>query len=162
MADWFRRKLASPHNDWFATSHKLPLGSLKPDATVAKLLQGLVDADQLTKLVQASSQRSAATPEYRKALQSRTMQEQLRPLFCAVELNIESDRDPFDQRMPAVKIPAGFFADQTQTGAARPSTPKNHRHSRFADPAVVPTFGGRLQRSQILRSLKLLESAKLG
>jgi hypothetical protein len=26
----------------------------------------------------------------------------------------------------------------------------------------VPTFGGRLQRSQILRSLKALESAKFG
>jgi len=35
----------------------------------------------------------------------------LRPLFCAVELNIESDRDPFDQRKPAVQIPAGFFVD---------------------------------------------------
>src|SRR2546425_6833202 len=86
-----QKELASPHNDWFTTSHKLPPGRLTPDATVAKILQGLVDADELAKLVQASSRRLAASPEYRKALQSRSMQEQLRPLFCAVELNIESD-----------------------------------------------------------------------
>jgi hypothetical protein len=46
--------------------------------------------------------------------------------------------------------------------AARPTTPKNHCRSRFSDPAVVPAFGGRLQRSQIFRSLKVLQSAKLG
>src|ERR1700730_4555776 len=53
-------------------------------------------------------------------------------------------------------------AEQAGTGATRPTTPKNHCRSRFSDPAVVPTFRGRLQRSQILRSLKVLQSAKLG
>jgi hypothetical protein len=120
-----QKEIAPPHNDWFVTSHKLPLGSLKPDAKVAKLFQSLVDADELTKLVQASSQRLAASPEYRKALQSRTMQEQLRPLFCAVELNIESDRVPFDQRTPAVQIPAGFFVDP-RLGASSIAIPREN------------------------------------
>jgi hypothetical protein len=120
-----QKELASPHNDWFVTSHKLPLGNLTPDATVAKIFQGLVDADELTKLVQASSRRLAASPQYRKALQSRTMQEQLRPLFCAVELNIESDRDPFDQRKPAVQIPPGFFVDP-RLGAPSISIPREN------------------------------------
>ena len=31
-----------------------------------------------------------------------------------------------------------------------------------ADPAVVPSFRGRLQQTQILRCPKMLESAKLG
>jgi hypothetical protein len=106
-----QKELASPHNDWWMKSRPLPVGSLTPDPAVTKILQGLVDADELTKLVQATSRRLAASPAYRKVLQSRTMQEQLRPLFCAVELNIESDRAPFDERKPAVQIPAGFFAD---------------------------------------------------
>ena len=76
-----------------------------------------MDADELAKLAQATSRRLFASPEYRKALQSRTMQEQLRPVFCPVELNIESDRDPFDDSKPAVQIPAGFFAD-TRLGAS--------------------------------------------
>jgi hypothetical protein len=54
-----------------------------------------------------------------------------------------------------------LLLEETQTGAARPTTPQNQRY-RAAGPAVVPTFGGRFLRSQILRSLKLLESAKLG
>jgi hypothetical protein len=44
---------------------------------------------------------------------------------------------------------------------AQPS-PKIHRHARAADPAVAPTFGGRPQQSQLLRCVKVLESAKLG
>ena len=54
------------------------------------------------------------------------------------------------------------LAGKTQTGAARSTASQDHRWARPADPAVVPTFGSRLQRSQILRSSKVLESAKLG
>jgi hypothetical protein len=46
----------------------------------------------------------------------------------------------------------------TQTGAARPTAPENHRRTPAADSTVVPTF----QRIQILRFPKMLESAKLG
>jgi hypothetical protein len=120
-----QKELAAPHNDWWMKSRLLPLGSLTPDATVTKILQGLVDTDELTKLVQTTSRRLAASPEYRKALQSRTMQEQLRPLFCAVELNLESDLDPFDDRKPSVQIPAGFFADP-RLGAASIAIPRQN------------------------------------
>ena len=106
-----QKEIAAPHNDWWMTARRMPLGSLKPDATVARIFGGLVDADELAKLVQATSRRLFASAEYQSALRSRTMQEQLRPLFCPVELNIESDRAPFDQKEPAVQIPGGFFAD---------------------------------------------------
>ena len=39
------------------------------------------------------------------------MQEQLRPLFCPVELNIESDAQPVDDAKPALRIPSAFFVD---------------------------------------------------
>jgi len=42
---------------------------------------------------------------------ARSMQEQLRPLFCPMELNIESDSDPFDDRKPTLHIPSAFFVD---------------------------------------------------
>ena len=112
-----QKELAAPHNDWWTKSRPLPLDGLSPDPAVAKILQGLVDADELTKLVQAAPHRLAASSGYRKALQSRTMQEQLRPLFCAVELNIESDREPFDRKGATVEIPAAYFADP-RLGAA--------------------------------------------
>ena len=44
-----------------------------------------------------------------------------------------------------------------------PTTTQNHcQRARATHPAVVPTFGGPPQRSQTLRSLKLLQSAKFG
>jgi hypothetical protein len=54
-----------------------------------------------------------------------------------------------------------LLLEETQIGAARPTTPQNHRYWA-AGSAVVPTFGGRFLRSQILRSLKLLESGEVG
>jgi hypothetical protein len=106
-----QKELTAPHNDWWMKAHPLPLGNLALDASVTKIFQNLVDANALTTLVQAASRRLAASPAYRQALQSRTMQEQLRPLFCPVEVNIESDRNPFDEHKPEVHIPTGFFAD---------------------------------------------------
>ncbi len=55
------------------------------------------------------------------------------------------------------------LAKETETGAARPTATQNHRQRvRATHRAVVPTFGGPPQQSQILRSLKALEPAKLG
>jgi len=42
---------------------------------------------------------------------ARSMQERLRPLFCPVEINIESDAAAFDDKKPTVRIPPGFFVD---------------------------------------------------
>jgi hypothetical protein len=135
-----QKELAPPHNDWWTKSRPLPLGSLTPDASVAKILPGLVDADELKKLVETASRRVANSPEYRKALRSRTMQEQLRPLFCAVELNIASDSDPFDAGKADLQIPAGFFTDP-RLGALSITIPRENYeraletlHSRMPDP----------------------------
>ncbi len=106
-----QKELAPPYNDWFRTARQLPLGGLKPDATVSKIFQGRVDAEELAKIVTTSSRRLADSPEYRKVLRSRSMQEQLRPRFCPVELNIESDTAAFDEQKPTVQIPSAFFAD---------------------------------------------------
>jgi hypothetical protein len=118
-----QKEFASPHNDFWLPSRKLPLGHLTPDPTVTKIFTGLVDAGELTKLVETTSRRLYASPAYRKALQSATMEEQLRPLFCPVELNIESDLDPFDDSKPVVQIPAGFFSDP-RLGASSISIPR--------------------------------------
>jgi hypothetical protein len=106
-----QKELAPPHNDWFVQARHLPLGRLKADSFVKGKLADLSDADELSKLVIASARRLAASPGYRKVLADRTMQEQLRPLFCPVELNIESDSEPFDQRKPTLHIPSAFFVD---------------------------------------------------
>src|SRR6185437_561626 len=69
------------------------------------------DADDLTTLVTASAHRLANSPGYQAILAKRSMQEQLRPLFCPMELNIESDSPPFDDKKPTVRVPSAFFVD---------------------------------------------------
>jgi hypothetical protein len=106
-----QKELAPPHNDWFLQDRHLPLGKLKPDPFVSAKMADLVDAGELSKLLAASARRLVDSPGYRKLLASRSMQEQLRPLFCPVELNIESDSDPFDDRKAQLRIPSAFFSD---------------------------------------------------
>lgn len=120
-----QKELAGPHNDWFVETRHLPLGTLKPDAFVASKLADLKDASELSSLVNASAQRMADSPAYRKVLAGRSMQVQLRPLFCPVELNIESDSAPSDERKPTLSIPAGFFVDP-RLGAADVPVARQH------------------------------------
>ena len=106
-----QKELAPPHNDWFLRSRNLPLGKLKPDSFVQDRLAATLDAGELSKLVAASARRLADSPKYRAALAARTMQEQLRPLFCPMELNIESDSTPLDDHKPTLTVPSAFFVD---------------------------------------------------
>lgn len=108
-----QKELSAPHNDWFVKSRvpHIDLGTLKPDRFVQDKVAAMADADELAKVVTAANRRLANSPGYRKVLATRTLQERLRPLFCPVELNIESDADPFDARKPVLHIPAAFFVD---------------------------------------------------
>ena len=106
-----QKELSPPHNDWFTRERQLPLGTLKPDSFVKGRLADLVDAGELSKLVATSPRRLAESPGYRKVLAARSMQERLRPLFCPMEVNIESDSEPFDDHKSTVHIPSAFFVD---------------------------------------------------
>jgi hypothetical protein len=106
-----QKELAPPHNDWFVQNRQLQPGTLKPEPFVQGRLKAVLDADELSKQVKASAQRLADSANYQKVLAARTMQEQLRPLFCPMELNIESDSQPVDDNKPALRVPAAFFVD---------------------------------------------------
>jgi hypothetical protein len=106
-----QKELAAPHNDWFTKGRSLPPAKLKR-ASLKEILADLVDAQELANLVAASARRLADSPGYQKVLAARSLQERLRPLFCPVEVNIESDTEPFDDGKPTVRIPSGFFVDE--------------------------------------------------
>jgi hypothetical protein len=108
---FLQKELTSPHNDWFVQDRQLPLHRLRPDAFVNEKLMDAVDAGELSVLVTASAQRLADSPGYRKVMAPRSMQVRLRPLFCPMEVNIESDAQPFDDRKPTLSLPAAFFVD---------------------------------------------------
>jgi hypothetical protein len=100
-----------PYNDWFVKSRALPMGGAEPDPFVQDRVAALVDASELAKLVDAGTRRLASSPGYRKVMATRSVQERLRPLFCPMEINIESDAAPFDDKRASLRIPSAFFVD---------------------------------------------------
>jgi hypothetical protein len=135
-----QKEMTPPYNDWFTHDRPLPLGRLKPDAFVKGRLADLRDADELTALVKASARRLADSPGYQAVLAARSMQEQLRPLFCPMELNIESDLAPVDDKKPTARIPSAFFVDP-RLAAAEISI------ARPAYDAALEKAGSRLPRT---------------
>jgi hypothetical protein len=46
---------------------------------------------------------------FQRAFKALSLQERLRPLFCPVELNLESDSNPLEAEAPPVSVPSAFF-----------------------------------------------------
>ena len=105
------KELAGPHNDWWMSNRPLPFGSQKPDPELLRILKGLVDADALAASVKVGAAHLKASEKFQAARKTRSFQEQLRPLFCPVELNLESDAQPFDDKAAQLTIPSDFFVD---------------------------------------------------
>lgn len=103
------KELALAHNDWETTRH-LPLADMKPDSELAQILQGMVDADELAKSVNAGLLKLAGSENFQQAKGALSLQEQLRPLFCPVELNLESDLAPLEDKA-ALRVPSAFLID---------------------------------------------------
>ena len=103
------KELAAPHNDW-STARQLPLDNMKPDGELARILQGMVDADELAKSVNAGLLKLAGSEKFQQGKKALSLQEQLRPLFCPVELNLESDLTPLDDKAP-LRVPSAFLVD---------------------------------------------------
>ena len=112
------KELAAPHNDWWTTARPLPFGQWKPDADLSRILQGLVDAGELAKSVKVGLSKLYGSEKFQQAQRTLSLQEQLRPLFCPVELNLASDSTPFDQKGPQIKIPSAFFVHPMLTQGA--------------------------------------------
>ena len=113
-----QKELAAPHNDWFVRERPMKMDTLKFEPALQQVLSELVEPGELSKLVAASPQRLADSPGYRAVMSARSMQERLRPLFCAAEINIDSDPTPTDERRPELRVPSGFFVDaRLATGA---------------------------------------------
>jgi hypothetical protein len=83
---------------------------MKPDAELQRILQGMVDADELAKSVKAGLQKLADSERFQQGKKALSLQEQLRPLFCPVELNLESDSTPLDDKA-SLGVPSAFLID---------------------------------------------------
>lgn len=119
------KELAAPHNDWFTAARALPFGQLKPDATLTKILADKVDGGRLAEAVKAGVEKLYSSSKFQESRSTLSLQEQLRCLFCPVELNLESDLPAFDDNKAVVTVPSAFLADPRLAQAAI-SIPRTH------------------------------------
>lgn len=105
------KELAFPHDSWWRKDRPLPLGGMVIAPQLAPILPEVVDASEFSAWIDAGYKKLFASPGFRQARDKTTLQEQLRPIFCEQELNLESDTEPFTGAATGVKVPLGFFVD---------------------------------------------------
>jgi hypothetical protein len=103
------KELTLPHNDWWLKTRPLPLAENKPDPTLSIFLSQLQNASVLSQHVQTGMLQLLNSPTYQGI--PRSLQTQLRPLFCPEELNLESDSQPLAETGSEIEIPASALLD---------------------------------------------------
>lgn len=84
------KEIKAPHNDWWRKNRPLPLQPNTPSKEVRDILINLSDVSFFAKDVIEGSKAFIKSSQYRRMEKSLSLQEALRPLFCTVEINIES------------------------------------------------------------------------
>ena len=67
--------------------------------------RGFADGDRFAAGVRNRLTQLATSAAFHEAVKRRSLQEQLRPLFCPAEVNLESDAIPLDNNMPMTGVP---------------------------------------------------------
>lgn len=104
------KEITFPHNDWWLSSRPLPLGANRPDAEVNSIMTQLRGADAFSKSVVFGLRKLEASRTYQQLKSARSLQEELRPLFCENEINLASDVSPMDGGPSVVTVPTEFVA----------------------------------------------------
>jgi hypothetical protein len=105
------KELTPPHNDWWRSDRRLPLGGRQPDPALAAILDTLVEPGELAQSVQTGLQKLEESRRFRALRGGLSFQERLRPLFCPMELNLASDSQPLDSGAVSVNIPSELMID---------------------------------------------------
>jgi len=102
------KELKAPHNDWWTLKRPLPLGFNQQSPELMEQMKTLVEPRILSNAVIAGIEKLEASKECREFKANQSLQEQLRPLFCEMEINLESDIKA-NHELQEIKIPAAFF-----------------------------------------------------
>lgn len=105
------KELYPPHNDWWEPNRKLDFGGRNFDNSLKEILKNLVPSDHLAKAVKQGIKKLNQSNLFYRQISSLSLQEQLRPLFCPVELNFKSDDISNDEKNLEISIPLEFFID---------------------------------------------------
>lgn len=105
------KELEFPHDSWWRDARPLTLGAMRIAPELQPILDAVVAADRFAGWVKAGDAKLFASAPYWSLRSSRTFQEQLRPLFCEQEVNLESDLHPFASAETTIHATTGLFLD---------------------------------------------------
>jgi hypothetical protein len=105
------KEMATPHNDWWTKERPLKFSPNTLSPEISSWVAKLDDASKLSQSIRNGIARLEASPQYQKARGRFSLQTTLRPLFCEVEINIESDTVPLDQALSTVAIPSSSMVN---------------------------------------------------
>lgn len=110
------KELAAPHDSWWTPQRPLDLGALRIAPEFRPLLDNLVSASDFAGWVKAGDAKLFASAPYWKKRSALPLQEQLRPVFCEQEVNLESDTQPLEGPDKIIRAPVGAFVDPRLAG----------------------------------------------
>ncbi|GMV31303.1 MAG: hypothetical protein AMXMBFR59_34280 [Rhodanobacteraceae bacterium] len=110
------KELAFPHDSWWRPERPLPLGAMRIAPEYVTILDNLVSSEIFSGWIKAGNEKLASSPAYMKQRSALSLQEQLRPIFCEQEVNLDSDLLPFEGPATTIKAPIGAFVDQRLAG----------------------------------------------
>jgi hypothetical protein len=106
------KELKAPHDSWWTAQRPLDLGALRIAPEFRTILDSVVTANDFASWIKAGDAKLFASAPYWNARSALPLQEQLRPIFCEQEVNLESDVLPLEGPDPTIQAPVGAFIDQ--------------------------------------------------
>lgn len=104
------KELTMPHNDWWEPKRKLDFGAHPPSEALKDIMQTLVVPEVLATATKRGLQKLQNSAEFQDVMATLSLQEQLRPLFCPMELNLQSDLNA-NELQRDIKIPMQLYVD---------------------------------------------------
>jgi hypothetical protein len=101
------KEIQFPHNDWWTNANKLKFSPNHLTPEVRWLVNGLVNSNIFSKDVKKGMNLINNSQVYQSAKRKLSLQEQLRPLFCTTEINLESNVSA--EKKSKVVIPSSYF-----------------------------------------------------
>ncbi len=163
------KELDFPHNDWWTRERGLMFGPNKPSEELQEYFSQFIDAREFSKNVI----KGMDLLEKKSLIQTRSLKERLRPLFCATEINLKSDSNPSNSPADFLSIPSDVFVnpllvksidlkmDKSFYQKALASLGSKFPETKFqdADHAFLSPVKGRMNLKQIedLISSKLID-----
>ncbi len=105
------KELKAPHDSWWRTERPLDFGALRIAPELKPIIENVVSADDFHEWIKAGDAKLLASAPYWKKRTALSLQEQLRPIFCEQEVNLESDLEPLEGPDMTIAAPVGAFVD---------------------------------------------------